>query len=34
MAAALTMVLPILLIVLVGQRYFRRGMSFTGIGGR
>ena len=34
MASALTMVLPIVLIVLVGQRYFRRGISMTGLGGR
>jgi ABC-type glycerol-3-phosphate transport system permease component len=34
MAAALSMVLPIVLIVLVGQRYFRQGISLTGIGGR
>jgi ABC-type glycerol-3-phosphate transport system permease component len=34
MASALTMVLPIVIIVLVGQRYFRRGISMTGIGGR
>ncbi|CAN5542704.1 carbohydrate ABC transporter permease [soil metagenome] len=34
MAAALTMVIPIVLIVLAGQRYFQRGISLTGIGGR
>jgi multiple sugar transport system permease protein len=34
MAAALTMVLPVVLIVLVGQRYFRQGVSFSGLGGR
>ena len=34
MASALVMVLPIVLIVLVGQRYFRRGISLTGLGGR
>jgi len=34
MAAALTMVLPIVVIVLLGQRYFRRGMGLTGMGGR
>ena len=34
MASALVMVLPIVLIVLAGQRYFRRGISMTGLGGR
>jgi multiple sugar transport system permease protein len=34
MAAAVTMVLPIIAIVLVGQRYFQRGISMTGLGGR
>ena len=34
MASALTMVVPVVLIVLAGQRYFRRGISLTGIGGR
>lgn len=34
MAAALTMVLPIVAIVLAGQRYFQRGISMTGMGGR
>jgi ABC-type glycerol-3-phosphate transport system permease component len=34
MAAALTMVLPVVAIVLVGQRYFRQGVSMTGLGGR
>jgi ABC-type glycerol-3-phosphate transport system permease component len=34
MAASLTMVLPIIVIVFLGQRYFQRGISLTGIGGR
>jgi multiple sugar transport system permease protein len=34
MASALTMVVPIVLIVVVGQRYFRKGISLSGIGGR
>jgi multiple sugar transport system permease protein len=34
MASALAMVLPIVLIVLLGQRYFQRGIALTGMGGR
>lgn len=34
MAASLTMTLPIVAIVLAGQRYFRRGIAMTGLGGR
>jgi ABC-type glycerol-3-phosphate transport system permease component len=34
MASALMMTVPIILIVLVGQRYFQRGIATTGLGGR
>jgi multiple sugar transport system permease protein len=34
MAGAIMMTIPVLLIVLFGQRYFQRGISFSGIGGR
>lgn len=34
MASALLMTVPIVLIVLVGQRYFQRGIATTGLGGR
>ncbi|MBX3031246.1 MAG: carbohydrate ABC transporter permease [Chloroflexi bacterium] len=34
MASALAMTLPILVLILLGQRYFQKGMAFTGMGGR
>lgn len=34
MASALAMTLPILILILLGQRYFQKGMAFTGMGGR
>jgi multiple sugar transport system permease protein len=34
MASALVMTIPIVVIVLLGQRYFQRGIALTGMGGR
>jgi len=34
MASALMMTIPIIVIVLLGQRYFQRGIATTGMGGR
>jgi multiple sugar transport system permease protein len=34
MVGALAMVIPIVIVVLAGQRYFRRGITVTGFGGR
>jgi multiple sugar transport system permease protein len=34
MASALAMLVPVIVIVLFGQRYFRRGLAMTGLGGR
>jgi multiple sugar transport system permease protein len=34
MAAALAMSIPVILIVLIGQRHFQRGIALTGLGGR
>jgi multiple sugar transport system permease protein len=33
-AAALTMIVPVIIVVLLGQRYFKRGLAVTGFGGR
>jgi multiple sugar transport system permease protein len=34
MASALAILVPVIIIVLFGQRYFRRGLTMTGFGGR
>jgi multiple sugar transport system permease protein len=34
MAAALTMIIPVIVVVLLGQRFFRRGLAISGFGGR
>jgi multiple sugar transport system permease protein len=33
-AAALTMIIPLIIVVIWGQRYFKRGLAITGFGGR
>ena len=34
MVGALAMVVPVVIVVLLGQRYFKRGITVTGFGGR